>query len=87
MTSDPHKNSTQTSRESLTLTRTRLANERTMLAYARTVIMLVATGVTLLKLYGDTVSAAVSGWVLVAAATSVVTLEVTRYQKLARALR
>ena len=58
-----------------------------MLAYARTAIMLAATGVTLLTLYGDTVSAAVSGWVLVAAATGVVTLGVNRYQKLDRTLR
>ncbi len=86
METDPHENSIQTSRESLALTRTRLANERTMLAYARTAIMLAATGATLLKLYGDTVSAAVSGWVLVAAAIGIGSLGVTRYQKLARAL-
>ncbi len=42
-----------TLRDRLALRRTALANERTLLAYARTALMLVASGVTLLKLSPD----------------------------------
>jgi putative membrane protein len=40
-------------RDYLAIDRTKLANERTLLAYFRTVILLVATGVTLIKLFPD----------------------------------
>lgn len=40
-------------RDELALDRTRLANERTLLAYARTGLMIVVTGATAIKLFGE----------------------------------
>lgn len=40
-------------RDYLALDRTRLANQRTLLAFARTAIMLIATGITFMKLFDD----------------------------------
>lgn len=42
-----------TLRDNLAIDRTKLVNQRTLLAYIRTAIMLVATGVTFLKLFSD----------------------------------
>ena len=58
-----------------------------MLAYARTAFMLAATGGTLLKLFGGTLSVAVSGWGLVAAAIVVGLVGAVRYQRLSRVMR
>ena len=40
-------------RDHLAIDRTHLANERTLLAYLRTSIMLLISGITLIKLFGD----------------------------------
>jgi putative membrane protein len=74
-------------RDRLALERTLLANERTLLAYVRTAIMLAVTGVTLLKLYGDTLLPAAAGWALIATGIGVAVLGVARFQKLARFLK
>ncbi|MBN1558949.1 DUF202 domain-containing protein [candidate division KSB1 bacterium] len=40
-------------RDFLALERTQMANERTLMGYIRTALMLIASGVSLLELYGD----------------------------------
>jgi len=82
--SDPKE---QPVRDRLALERTLLANERTLLAYFRTAIMLAVTGATLLKLYGDTLLPAGSGWALIAAGIGLAVLGVSKFQKLARFLK
>jgi putative membrane protein len=52
-------------RDSLARERTYLANERTFLAYVRTAIMLLASGVTLIKLFGTDRALLVLGYFLV----------------------
>ena len=52
-------------RDHLAIDRTRLANERTFLAYIRTAMMLLLAGGTVIKFFGDSDLAVVSGWGLV----------------------
>ena len=53
-------------RDELALDRTRLANERTLLAYARTGLMVVVTGATAIKLFGEqNLQYVFWGWVFV----------------------
>ena len=87
MATNHYKDAESLGRDSLALTRTQLANERTMLAYSRTAIMLAVTGVTLLNLYSEKLSAAASGWAFIAAAVGVGVFGMKRYIKLARVLQ
>ena len=48
--------------ECLALERTTLANERTFLSYARTAVMTFITGVTVFKLFPDTIVLFIMGW-------------------------
>ncbi len=71
-------------RTDLAAVRTNLANERTMLAYGRTALMLVASGVTLMKL-----SAGVWDWFsvgLIAAAALLLFFGIFRYAMVRRAM-
>ncbi len=66
--------------------RTRLANERTLLAYVRTVVMLLVTGATILKFYGDAAPGAAGGGVVLAVALGVGGVGLRRYLLVARSL-
>lgn len=73
-------------RDTLALDRTRLANERTLLAYFRTAIMLVITGASIIKLYGDSPFLNASGWFFIGLGVTVTLIGVTRYRRLNRVL-
>ena len=66
-------------RDQLARDRTRMANERTLLAYGRTAIMLLASGATALKLYGDEPTMRIAGWALIGAASMMLALGVLRF--------
>ena len=87
MADDSVDNGGQSVRDRLAVQRTILANERTILAYARTAIMLVASGATLLKLYGHETFSVIFGCTLILAGIGVAALGTTRFRKLARSLR
>ncbi len=52
-------------RECLALERTTLANERTFLSYARTAVMVLITGITVFKLFPETLIIFILGWVAI----------------------
>jgi putative membrane protein len=66
-------------RDHLALDRTRLANERTLLAYVRTAFMLVAAGVTALKLFVDTPSVVMTSWAFIGLGAFVLIFGVWRF--------
>jgi putative membrane protein len=74
-------------RDELAIDRTLLANERTLLAYLRTAMMLMAAGATAIKFFGDSQSAVVSGWLLVAVGVAVGTFGAWRFAVLHRSIR
>ncbi|MEM9659101.1 MAG: DUF202 domain-containing protein [Planctomycetota bacterium] len=74
-----------TLRDALAVERTQLALERTLLAYVRTAIMLIASGATVIKLFGSR-QAIVSGWGLVLLGGTVAAIGWNRYSARRRAL-
>lgn len=72
---------------SLALIRTDLANERTVLAYIRTALMMVVSGVTLLKVYGDDGVSLVLAWLLIANGIVIAMVGAVRYACLRSSLR
>jgi len=71
-------------RDHLALDRTRLANERTFLAYVRTAMMLLLAGATVIKFFGDSDLAVVSGWGLLALGVVVGAFGVGRFLTMRR---
>ena len=71
----------QSVRDNLALQRTQLANERTLLAYGRTALMLVGSGATVLKLYGDLRWEFALGWMLIVAGIGAGLLGAYRYRR------
>lgn len=61
-------------RDKLAKDRTILANQRTFLAFTRTAIMLLATGVTFIKLFPGDNFLLVLGWILLPVGLSVLVL-------------
>lgn len=74
-------------RDSLALVRTDLANERTLLAYGRTSLMIVATGFSLIKFFGDSPVLHAVGWGLGALGMIVSFTGLVRFTRLNRRLR
>jgi putative membrane protein len=72
---------------SLALVRTDLANERTLLAYGRTALMVGATGVSLLKLFGQAPLPLIAGWCFVITSLLIAGIGVTRFHRLRKRLR
>lgn len=73
-------------RDDLAVVRTRLANERTLLAYVRTSIMLVVSGATAIKFFGESPAAIATGWVLIAAGAIGATFGLRRFRRFGRDL-
>lgn len=74
-------------RNELALIRTDLANERTLLAYIRTSLMMVGTGGTLIKFFGDSRDLLYLGFALFAAGVIVLAIGIRRYQTHAKRIR
>ena len=74
-------------RDHLALDRTRLANERTLLAYARTALMLMASGGTVLKFFGDSAVLVGSGWALLVLGVALAGFGATRFRAMRKSLR
>lgn len=86
MATDSSETIEQSVRDRLAIERTLMANERTLLAYVRTAIMIVVTGATLLKFYGELPLPAASGWALIIAGIGVAIFGASRFRKLASSL-
>jgi len=71
-------------RDHLALDRTRLANERTFLAYVRTAMMFLLAGGTVIKFFGDSDLAVMSGWALLGLGAVVGIFGVGRFLKMRR---
>lgn len=71
----------------LALDRTQLANERTLLAYGRTAMMVIASGGTVLKFFGDSNAMAISGWGLLALGGVLAAFGLWRFSAMRKALR
>jgi len=74
-------------RDELARERTVLANERTLLAYVRTAIMLLASGITLVKLLRVDTGLRVIGFILIPLAFAVGVMGYLRYRKMRRELK
>ena len=74
-------------RDDLALVRTDLANERTLLAYARTALMVVATGFSLIKLFGESPFLHSLGWGLVILGAGIGWIGLVRFTRLSKRLR
>ena len=74
-------------RDFLAMDRTTLANERTLLAYGRTSLMVLATGVTLLKVFAGSMPALVTGYLLILLGVILFAFGAFRYWKIRRAIR
>lgn len=74
-------------RDHLAMDRTAMANERTFLAYCRTAIMLVATAVTLFKLFPGSDVARLASLTVLPAALAIGFIGCLRYLRLTRALK
>lgn len=78
-------------RDHLAIDRTMLANHRTLLAYIRTAMMLFVSGVTVLKLFVNTIPMVCLGVSLIAAGVVVAFLGSVQFaqmrQRISRALR
>lgn len=73
-------------RDFLAMDRTTLANERTLLAYGRTSLMIVATGITLIKLFNDTPLMVATGYGLVPVGIAIFFFGLFRYAKIRGAI-
>ncbi|HKK77011.1 MAG TPA: DUF202 domain-containing protein [Saprospiraceae bacterium] len=69
-------------RDKLAKDRTVLANQRTFLAYVRTAIMLLATGLTFIKLFPHDSFLLILGWTLVPVGLSVLVLGQVLYLRM-----
>jgi putative membrane protein len=74
-------------RDHLALVRTDLANERTLLAYGRTALMIVATGFSLIKFFGESPLLNPLGWGLSILGAVVGVVGVARFTRLNKRLR
>jgi putative membrane protein len=74
-------------RDELALDRTRLANERTLLAYLRTSIMLLVSGGTIIKLFGDQTEYVVAAWIIMAMGVVVGVVGFVRFISVSRSIR
>ena len=73
-------------RDELALDRTRLANERTMLAYVRTAIMLLVSGGTILKLFGEQTGYVVAAWIIMIVGVAVAAAGTVRFWAVRKSL-
>jgi putative membrane protein len=73
-------------RECLALERTTLANERTFLSYARTAVMVFITGVTVFKLFGDSLIIFILGWSAVLVSTILFFVGLKKYTRRFRSI-
>ncbi|MDH4128901.1 MAG: DUF202 domain-containing protein [Spirochaetota bacterium] len=69
-------------RDHLALDRTLLANERTLLAYQRTAIMLLISGVSILKLFEESLGMIIFAYILIPCAIIVGIIGYFRYIKI-----
>ncbi len=69
-------------RDCLAQDRTSLANERTILAYLRTAMMLLASGITLVKLFGPGAYLRVLGYLLVPVSIGVAIMGYVRFVRM-----
>ena len=74
-------------KDELARERTVMANERTFLAYVRTSIMLLASGITLIKLLRVDPGLRILGWVLIPLAVTVGVTGYVRYSRIRKELR
>lgn len=74
-------------RNELAVIRTDLANERTLLAYARTSLMLVGTGATVIKFFGETRENVALGIVLLIIGLVLFIVGVARFVEQQRRIR
>ena len=74
-------------RDNLALVRTDLANERTLLAYGRTSLMVVATGFSLIKFFGESPALRSLGWGLAIVGVSIGIVGFVRFTRLNKRLR
>lgn len=74
-------------RDNLALVRTDLANERTLLAYGRTALMVVATGFSLIKFFGESPALRSLGWGLAIVGVSIGLVGFVRFTRLNNRLR
>lgn len=71
----------------LALDRTQLANERTLLAYLRTALMLIVSGATAIKFFGDSLAIILTGWLLIGLGVLVGSLGIGRFVAMRRSIR
>lgn len=74
-------------KDELAKERTVMANERTLLAYVRTAIMLLASGITLIKLLRVDSELRILGWLLIPLAIATSVTGYARYRKIRRELK
>lgn len=74
-------------KDELAKERTVMANERTLLAYVRTAIMLLASGITLIKLLRVNQELRILGWLLIPLAIVVAVTGYIRYSRIHRDLK
>jgi putative membrane protein len=74
-------------RDDLALVRTDLANERTLLAYGRTALMVVATGFSLIKFFGESPVLRSLGWGLAILGAAIGWIGLVRFTRLNKRLR
>ena len=69
-------------RDHLALDRTVLANERTLLAYLRTALFLVVSGVSVVKLFPDTMSLVALGYAAIVLSAFVAVFGACRFRSM-----
>ncbi|MCC9658142.1 DUF202 domain-containing protein [Rhodopirellula halodulae] len=74
-------------RNDLAVIRTDLANERTLLAYLRTSLMMVGTGGTLIKFFGESRELLVAGYSALAVGAAVLLAGIVRFFRWWRQIR
>jgi putative membrane protein len=73
-------------RDVLAIDRTRMANERTLLAWLRTALMMLVSGITLIKLFGDILAMQATGMALVPLAIATGVLGLSHYVRLSKVI-
>ena len=66
-------------RDHLAADRTAQANERTFLAYIRTALAFGASGIGLIKLFGESIPIIVTGWILITLGIIVLVFGIIRF--------
>jgi putative membrane protein len=74
-------------RNDLAVIRTDLANERTLLAYLRTSLMMVGTGGTLIKFFGESRELLITGYVAIGIGVVVILAGCIRFIKTMKRVR